>query len=263
MAERTGYAPGTPSWVDCGTPDPEAARAFYTELFGWTAEIGPPETGGYTTFRLRGKAVAGLYGYDERMRQTGAPPGWTTYIASADADGAATAVGDAGGTVLVGPVDVLDMGRMLLARDPAGAVFGVWQAGRHTGAQLVDETGALCWSELYVRDIGEAERFYTQVFGWTYEPMDIGGPQYRTAKAGDAVVCGVFEMDASFPPDVPPNWLPYFAVEDTDAAAGLTTRRGGHLYSEPMETSFGRFAILGDPQDVPFAVIQPAPTSAE
>ncbi|HYT25105.1 MAG TPA: VOC family protein, partial [Actinomycetota bacterium] len=45
MAEVKSYAPGTPSWVDLMTSDPEGARAFYGELFGWEFEIGGPETG--------------------------------------------------------------------------------------------------------------------------------------------------------------------------------------------------------------------------
>ena len=60
MPERTSYEPGTPSWVDLGTSDLDASRAFYGELFGWTAdEPGPvEETGGYTMFRKDGKLVA-------------------------------------------------------------------------------------------------------------------------------------------------------------------------------------------------------------
>ena len=58
MSEVTSYAPGTPSWVDLMTSDPESARGFYGELFGWDYEIGPPETGHYTMVRLRGKNVA-------------------------------------------------------------------------------------------------------------------------------------------------------------------------------------------------------------
>jgi len=45
MAERDGYAPGIPSWVDLATSDPAGARDYYTGLFGWDAEVGPDEYG--------------------------------------------------------------------------------------------------------------------------------------------------------------------------------------------------------------------------
>ena len=66
MSERSAYAPGTPSWVDLGSPDPAAAAAFYGGLFGWKAEMDPrPEAGGYGLFTLAASNVAGLGPADE------------------------------------------------------------------------------------------------------------------------------------------------------------------------------------------------------
>ena len=41
MTEMTEYAPGTPSWVDLGSPDIEASVAFYEGLFGWQIPESP------------------------------------------------------------------------------------------------------------------------------------------------------------------------------------------------------------------------------
>lgn len=60
MSEVSSYPDGAPSWVDLGTTDVEAARGFYSGLFGWDYEIGPAETGHYTICRLRGRTVAGI-----------------------------------------------------------------------------------------------------------------------------------------------------------------------------------------------------------
>src|SRR5207248_6091067 len=61
MPEVTApYAPGTPCWVDLAAPDQQAAIDFYSGLFGWTGQIGPPETGGYAVCELKGKPVAGI-----------------------------------------------------------------------------------------------------------------------------------------------------------------------------------------------------------
>ena len=86
MPERTSYEPGTPSWVDLGTSDPDASRAFYGELFGWTAdEPGPvEETGGYAMFRKDGKLVAGV----GPLQDDSQPVVWSTYVSTDDLDGA-------------------------------------------------------------------------------------------------------------------------------------------------------------------------------
>jgi uncharacterized protein len=138
VGERDGYPAGTPCWVDVSTRDLDATKAFYTGLFGWEPSTDPrPEAGGYTMFRLRGKEVAAA----SPVRQGEAPPVWSTYIATDEVDATAAKIREAGGSIVVEPFDVLDAGRMAFASDPTGGVFGVWQAGRHKGAQLVNDPG--------------------------------------------------------------------------------------------------------------------------
>src|SRR5215471_3595785 len=116
MAETKVIAPGTPSWVDLSTSDLEAARRFYTGLFGWQANPVPePEAGGYTMFQLAGKHVAGV-GQAQNPQQ---PSAWTTYVSVTDADAVAASVREAGGTVLMPPMDVMQAGRMAIFQDPA------------------------------------------------------------------------------------------------------------------------------------------------
>src|SRR4051794_40277381 len=102
------YAPGTPSWVELGSPDPDASEAFYRELFGWGAtEPGPvEETGGYRMFQQGDANVAGVMA----LQHPGQPPAWSPYISVDDADAVATAVTENGGSVLVEPMDVMDIG---------------------------------------------------------------------------------------------------------------------------------------------------------
>jgi uncharacterized protein len=82
MPERTGYEPGTPSWVDLSTTDLDGALRFYGDLFGWDFEDMGEDAGHYHQARLRGKRVAGV-----GPTQPGAPPmtTWTTYLAGSDA----------------------------------------------------------------------------------------------------------------------------------------------------------------------------------
>ncbi len=255
MSERTSYAPGTPCWVDLGTPDIEAAVDFYGGLFGWdvpeteTAE----QTGGYRQAMLRGKPVAGVM----PLMQEGQPPAWSSYVSVDDADATAAKVTDAGGTVIAEPMEVLDLGKMAVFADPTGAVFGIWQPGTFIGAEIVTEPGALSWNELNTRDPGSAKAFYGAVFGWGFEDNDMGEMgTYTTLKLGDDMVGGMLDMGPrGVPEQVPAHWQVYFAVEDTDATVEQAKGAGGSVMVEPMVVPAGRFAILTDPHGASFAVI--------
>jgi hypothetical protein len=255
MSERSSYAPGTPNWVDLGTPDLDAAEAFYGQLFGWSFDEGenPEETGGYRSAMLRGKPVAGLM----PLMQPAQPVAWSTYISVADADVATARVREGGGTVMVEPMDVLEIGRMAVFADPTGAAFGVWQPRSFDGAGVVNEPGALSWNELNTRDLGAAEGFYGPIFGWTFETQDMGGAgSYTTINLGGSPVGGILNMtERGVPEEIPPHWQLYFAVEDADATLDRAKRAGGSVMVEPIDLPIGRFAILTDPQGASFAVI--------
>jgi uncharacterized protein len=255
MGEVKSYAAGTPSWVDLQTSDPEAARSFYGELFGWQFEIGPPETGSYAVCRLRGHGVAGIGG---EPTQEGMPTAWTTYIATDDVDADAERISANGGSIMMGPMDVMTQGRMAIAADPTGAVFGLWQAGETTGAGLTNEPGAMSWNELATRDLDAARRFYTAVFGYAWADVDTGegGPPYATFKVDGRDAGGAMQMTDQFPAEVPSYWGVYFAVDDTDASVALVERRGGSVQMPPTDSPYGRFAAVTDPQGAMFTLIK-------
>src|SRR5690242_12780668 len=172
MSEQDRYIPGVPCWVDTTQPDPEAAVAFYSGLFGWEFEnVMPPDAPGpYFIARLPGGDVAAVAAQPE-----GAPSGatWNTYIWVQDADETAEKVRAAGGSVLREPEDAGDFGRLAVFADPDGAAFTVWQAKRHRGAAVVNEPGSLNFNDLNARDLEGAAAFYGAVFGW--DLIDVGG----------------------------------------------------------------------------------------
>jgi len=239
--------------VDLGSPDLEKSRAFYSGLFGWTTEAGPPEAGGYVMCMFGGQAVAGM----GPIMNEGQPPAWTTYVSVADADATVAAAKAAGGTVFLEPMDVLDVGRMAIFADPTGAVIAVWQPRAHIGAGLVNEPNTLCWNELATRDIAAAKTFYGAVFGWTGATNDMGGGMtYTEWKLNDRTVGGMMEMGANFPPQVPPHWLTYFATDDCDAIVAKAQGLGASVMVPATDIQPGRFAVLADPQGAVFAVIK-------
>jgi predicted enzyme related to lactoylglutathione lyase len=144
MPERDGYIPGVPCWVDASEPDPEAAVDFYGGLFGWefrdvmpaSAEgsyfIARTETRGWSLFDMSGEPRSGNVAAITSMPEGAAPqPSWNTYISVASADEATTKVQDAGGGVVVEPLDFADAGRTAVFTDAEGAAFCVWEAKKH------------------------------------------------------------------------------------------------------------------------------------
>lgn len=257
MVRHTAYAPGTPSWADVASPDLEAAKAFYGDLFGWTAETSPePDAMGYTVFRLGDAAAAGLGPTMGDM-----PPCWGTYVTVANVEEAVAAARAAGGQVMMEPLDVFDAGRMAVIADPGGAALRLWQPTEHIGAEVRMETGALCWVELNTRDPDAAVHFLHSVFGWQATqvggPVDEGGPgfDYLMLALGDTPVGGIIAMDENWPAEVPPHWMVYFAVEDCDAAAARVAELGGEVCVPPTDIPPGRFAVVGDPHGAVFTII--------
>ena len=255
MPERTEYAAGTPSWIDIGT-DVEAAKRFYGGLFGWEGQDAGPveETGGYGFFLKNGKMVAG-YG----PQQNPGPPFWSMYISVADADDTAAKIKSNGGQVIMDPMDVMAAGRMAIFQDPTGAFFSVWQPGEHKGAQLVNEVGAFSWNELNTRDIDAAKAFYSAVFGWACETMEMGPMTYTEVKLGGEPIAGMTDMTANVPAEVPPHWLTYFPVDDADGAVSKAQELGGSVMVPPMDIPPGRFAVVADDKGAHFAVIKLVP----
>lgn len=252
MPEFASYPPGTPCWVDLGSPDTDASAAFYGSLFGWTREV-IPEAGGYGILSLNGKTVGGL----GPLMGEGQPPSWSTYVCVDDVDKTAEAVAGAGGRVLAPPMDVMTAGRMAVFMDPTGAAFSSWQPGETKGAELANEPGAFCWNELNTRDVPAASAFYPAVFGWTVKTSDPeAGMQYYEFERDGQSIAGMMPMPDMVPAEVPAHWLTYFAVADTDASVARVQELGGTLLAGPIDIPAGRFAVVAGKHGEAFGIIK-------
>ncbi len=248
--EIDSFEHGVPSWIDLGTPDIDAAAEFYANLFGWTVEDeGPPESGGYRMCSLRGRPVAGL-----GPQMNPGPPFWASYVNVDDVDKTAAAVAEAGGQTFMEPMDILDVGRMAVFADPAGAAFSVWQARAHSGAGIVNEPGTLSWNELLTTDVEGSKTFYEAVFGWSATTHE-GEMPYTEFKLNDRSIAGMMAKPPMMPAEIPPFWGVYFAVEDTDATVAKVKELGGQVVVPATDIEPGRFATVGDPAGAVFNVI--------
>lgn len=257
MATTTQHAPGTFCWPELATTDQPGAKAFYAKLFGW--DLADQDIGGgefYTMLKLNGRDLGALYTMRKEERATGAPPHWNSYVAVESADQSVAMAKELGGTILAEPFDVMDVGRMAIIQDPTGAVFCVWQPMKHTGAGVLGEIGALCWTELMTSDSGKAQAFYTGLFDWKAEAMPMGPMSYTIYKRGDAQAGGMMQITKEMGP-IPSHWLVYFAVTDCDGTVATAGTLGGRTTMPPTDIpNIGRFAILQDPQGAHFAVIK-------
>jgi hypothetical protein len=275
MNERDGYPEGVTCWVDAALPDPEAATDFYGSLFGWEFEDRMPADapGHYFAARLRGRDVAAL---GSKPDDFPGPSAWNTYVWVKSADEAAAAVKEAGGSVLMGPFDVLEAGRMAAVADPQGAVINLWEARRHRGAQLVNDFGAWTFSGLSTTDPEGAIAFYRSAFGWEADWAEddwtfLRVPGYgdyleraepglrkllaeRNAPPGFEDATAWLMSMAGQPEGTPPNWSVTFGVEDVDATAARAVELGGKVLVEPFDSPPVRMAVLSDPQGLAFTV---------
>lgn len=252
MPTRTSKWPaGVPCWVDLTVTDVPAAQAFYSAVLGWTFAETPDEFGGYVIAQVGGAAAAAI----GPTPQPGLPPSWTLYLASNDADATAGLITDAGGTMLLPPGDVGPLGRLLVAADPTGAVFGVWQAQERLGIELHSEPGGLTWEDLRTPDPVSAWAFYRAVFGYETHVLEAAGPDYATFHLpGDPAPLG--GMGGMFGQDGPPHWVSYFGVADTGAALERALAAGGSVPGPARDSPYGKMGTITDPFGATFMVVE-------
>lgn len=245
---------GTPNWIDLGIPDLDRAMAFYGAVFGWDFEVGPAETGHYTTCLLDGRRVAAIMPNPD---PNATEFWWNVYLATDDCDRTAKRATDAGGALLAAPMDVMQQGRMAVVRDPVGAQFGLWQGRAHIGCQVVNEPGALVRNDLVTPTPDPARRFYAAVFDFTLDRNeDLPDFDFTFLRRPDGhEVAGIF----GDPEATSARWATTFEVADTDATVAAATAAGG-TSTPPENIVYGRIATITDPFGTEFSVITRPPS---
>ncbi|WP_405938200.1 VOC family protein [Streptomyces sp. NBC_00726] len=259
------FAQSAPCWVDVQLPDLEAGKRFYGELFGWTFR---PDGDRRADALGDGRLVAALAAKkDGRM-----PTAWGVYFATDDIEASVTRVRAAGGQVITEPVPAGRHGVLAQAADPAGAVFGLWQAGDREGFQRRNEPDSFCWTEVHTRSKERVDPFYEEVFGFRGadvddSPLDVPDTdEHRvdfrtwsppgTEPGPETAVGGRSVITAAFPAELPSHFLNYFNVADCDDTARTVQRLGGRVTEPPLDIPYGRRAVLQDDQGAEFAVLQ-------
>ncbi|MFF1870860.1 VOC family protein [Kitasatospora herbaricolor] len=256
----TDYVPGSPNWLDLGSPDTAASAAFYGDLLGWAFASAGPAAGGYGFFQQDGRTVAAL----GPLTEEGATSAWTIYFRTTDADRTTAAVERAGGKVRFAPFDVFTNGRMAGYTDPTGADFAVWQPHDTVGLDAVNDPGTLCWTECYSTDAEAGKAFYRAVFDWQEQDVPFGDVTYTvlTPAGGgtDDGQGGIMQLGPEqTAAGTTSHWLPYFEVLDPDACTATAERLGATVRIPPTDFhGVGRLAQIVDPHGAVLAVIRSA-----
>ena len=188
------------------------------------------------------------------MQQAGVPSHWSNFVTVDDVDALADVVTANGGTILYGPGDVFDSGRMVQIQDPTGAALGLWQPINHIGAGIVNTVGAMCWNELWTTDAAAAQAFYGAVLGWEFTAHESG---YVTIISNRGRLNGaMMQMDEKFG-DMPSVWQTYFNVADIDASIAHAQDLGGTIVIPKSDApGVGHFAFFTDPAGAHFYIVQ-------
>jgi uncharacterized protein len=242
---------GTPNWVDLASPDVETTVDFYQALFGWDVVDTGPELGNYRMCLLHNREAAGI----GPAQGPGTRPAWTTYLAVDDVATTCEAISANGGTVVMPPMAVSDQGRMAIAQDPTGALFGIWQAESMIGMSICNESGAVVWNEQISPEPDRAREFYGAVFGYTFSRMDGETAYWTITPPGAPESVGGLGTWQGAVADAPPHWMTYFLVDNVDDTVATAEGAGGTIVHPPEDTPFGRMAVLVDPTGAMFSVM--------
>ena len=254
---------GSFCWLELATVDLEQAIAFYGRLFPWERLLPTPDhlVGPYFEYcllRTPEGEVGGAYELLNEQRTAGVLPHWLPYVSVESADRLAERTPGLGGSVVVPPMDVLEMGRMVVLRDPTGATIAAWEPRSHTGFQTSPRPGHPFWLELVSSEPERAGAFFTELFGWTQHTLNLEAGPYTILFNDGARVAGIADSSAS-DDERRPGWQVYFGVSDIEAACKTIAARGGALTS-PLQVipEIGRSASAVDPEGARFALIEPA-----
>ena len=238
---------GRVCWRELMTDNTDRVKGFYGELFGWKFDDMPMGDMTYTIIKLGDRGIGGLM----KKPMPEAPAAWLSYGSVKDADAVAATAKAEGGTVVVPPTDIPNVGRFTVFVDFAGAAMA---ALKGDGEQPLPEKPALhefCWETLSTTDLGRAAAFYSKVFGWQKKPGPAG--DMTVLGTADNMVCDVQKAE-----NMPPNWLTYVVVEKIEAANERVAKLGGKVLMPLIDVpNVGRISAVQDPTGAVLGLFQP------
>jgi len=242
-------------WFDLMTTDAQAAKQFYSEIMGWTAQ--PWQGGGYDLWLAGDQPVGGMVELDAAERKAGTRPHWNGFVSTSDIEETTRMAKELGGKILSPIQDIPEVGKFASIEDPQGARFSVLQGRESAGAPTPDALGHYGWSELNTTDWKSAWKFYSALFGWVKTAsMDMGeefGEYFMFGVDSQRSLGGM--SNAAKMMKEPAHWLHYANVRSVDESVKAIAAKGGKVLNGPMDVPGGdRIAQCKDPRGGYFAI---------
>ena len=118
------------------------------------------------------------------------------------------------------------------------------------------------WYDVMTTDMKAAEKFYRSAIGWGAKPANTSLQPYTIFSMGETMVCGLMKIpDDARAMGMPPCWMGYIGVDDTDAYCKKVVAAGGRINKQPADIpGVGRFAVAADPGGAGFILFTPSTT---
>ncbi len=268
------FAVGDPCWFDLNTQDTARATEFYSRVLGWKFEQ-PEGRGGsdgdataasqeYLLATIGERKVAGI----GRLADAGdRQPAWLVHFAAPSLDAMTKRVAEFGGRAGEA-IDVAGLARRVIARDPSGAEFGLWDPSTLRSPALTETPGTVHWTELQAEEPTSVAQFYEQLFdleavaveskkgdearhALNLQRTELGQPRMVAGikSLGDDGASGTHGASG-------PRWRLYFLVDSVEQTTAMAEEQGGSIVVNQLDASERRVSVLVDPQGAEIAVVQ-------
>lgn len=231
------HAPGMPCWIDSMVSNSEDRLAlidFFSSVFGWEFDMGTADMGYYSIARSNGEAVLGI---GEQADGRGV---WVTYFTTDDIQGACQMVSEQGGQIFFPPIQIMTLGWMALAMDPAGAIHGLWEPIDFHGFGVMYEPNSLGWFDHVSEDTDAVNKYYQRV-------LDAGSMEEGEMKVltrGDQWFASISHGNRE---EQPAQWMPVYVVDSLDRIKSKVRDLGGEIIIEEMEVPGSSISVFREP----------------
>lgn len=243
------YPYNTFCWIDLNSMDIFESINFYTSLFNWdVSTVAKDKSGNYALFLKNNLKVCGVGEINDKIKSGMFNTTWNSYINVKDLNKTCELVTEAKGTIIVPPTKLGKDGKLAIITDSVGAKLYIWQAGNHSGCQVVNEPNTFIWNEISTNYKKRTIDFYNKVFEWDYIESE-----YLNIFTNNGRACASLNKLSREDPDIKPEpesyWDVFFRVDKLKKYTEKAVLLGATAHSSNVKIeSLGRYSYIEDNQ---------------
>ena len=251
----TGHTmPGRWVWADLICDDPEQAKRFYSQVFGWHfTDAGTSDNPYYLVFQGQ-QPVAGIARYKKQTDSERAAR-WIRLLSVESVSRATQSISQAGGKVLIPEKYLPGRGELALAADPEGALFGLIHSESGDPQEQFPEENTFFWQELWANDAMAMANFYRSFVNYTAtEQKTLNDVDEIRLSVGDNLRAGIIQVKHE---NISSAWLPYIRVTNLKQTLNKVRSAQGDIIVAPSASiRDGKVAIIKDSQGAALGLVE-------